>query len=144
MTDITAHFTLEELTHTDTGLENNPPTICAANLVRLCELALEPARELVGALYVNSGYRSPAVNAAVGGAKTSAHMDGRAADVKPLKVSINVLFDLVAASEIPYDQLILELTWVHIGIAKAGEQPRRQKLKAHRTEAGAMVYEHVQ
>lgn len=142
MSEPSSHFTLAELTHTGTGLPNEPDHFVFANLVRLCAEALEPARELVGPMRINSGYRSPEVNRAVGGVTTSAHKEGLAADFVPVKVSLHVAFDLIAASDIQYDQLIIEPTWIHIGIANYGCTPRRQKLMATRTPNG-MTYEKV-
>lgn len=139
---VTQYFSLEELTRTETSLPNDPPQEMARNLVRLCEDALEPARAILGPLKVNSGFRAPAVNKAVGGSPTSAHMQGLAADVVPLKVSRLVAFDLLADSGIPFDQLILEPTWIHIGMARDGVQPRRQLLEAVRTDQG-LIYRPV-
>lgn len=134
------HFTEEELKRTDTGLPNEPDNIQWANLVRLVADALEPMREIVGPLRVNSAFRSRAVNARIGGAKNSQHMLGQAADVVPLKAGLERAFQDVKASSIPYDQLIIEPTWIHISIAAFGSKPRRQTLRAHR-EGGRMVYE---
>lgn len=82
------HFTIEELTHSDTaighGIANNPGAVERENLRRLAERVLDPARERLGApIYVNSGYRNCAVNRLVGGARRSYHLQGRAADSTP-------------------------------------------------------------
>lgn len=73
------HFTIEELTHSDTaighGIANNPGAVERENLRRLAERVLDPARERLGApIYVNSGYRNCAVNRLVGGARRSYHL----------------------------------------------------------------------
>lgn len=130
------HFTAGELTRTLTGLPNQPDEAALVELARLCADALEPARTLVGALRISSGYRSPAVNAAVGGSSTSAHVYGRAADVVPLFTPLEKARGLIADSTIPFDQLIFEqksaregyVVWLHIGIAPKGQEPRRQQL----------------
>ena len=80
------HFTIEELTHSDTAIghsiANNPGAVERENLRRLAERVLDPARERLGApIYVNSGYRNCAVNRLVGGARRSYHLQGRAADL---------------------------------------------------------------
>ena len=76
------HFTIEELTHSDTaighGIANNPGVVERENLRRLAERVLDPARERLGApIYVNSGYRNCAVNRLVGGARRSYHLRAR-------------------------------------------------------------------
>jgi len=137
---LSPNFSLAEMTRTDTGLANVPTEAATGELRRLCETALEPARVLLGPLRVNSGFRTLQVNTAIGGAKTSQHMAGQAADVVPLYFDLAQAFQAVKASAIPYDQLILEPTWIHISIAPIGRNPREQCLKAHK-ECGRMVYE---
>lgn len=133
------HFTAEELTRTSTGLPNEPDAESWANLVRLVADVLEPMREITGPLRVNSAYRSKEVNAAVGGVPTSQHVLGLAADVVPLSAGLERAFHAVGKSDIPFDQLIIEPTWLHVSVPKFGVKPRRQCLRAHR-EGGRMVY----
>lgn len=117
-TQITKHFTLSELTSTNTGLPNTPNSKELAALKLLAEKVLEPARIKLGkAITVNSGYRSRSVNIAVGGANTSQHLRGEAAD---LKCADNAkLFHLIR-TELTFDQLIWEAgndtqpAWVHV------------------------------
>lgn len=78
------NFTLEELTTTQTGIPNAPTPEAVSNLSFVCREILQPLRDRVGRLKVTSGYRSPAVNAAVGGHYSSYHMTGLAVDVVPL------------------------------------------------------------
>lgn len=132
---LSAHFTVEELSQTLDGIPNDPPLEVAANLVRLADSALEPARfHAGGPVHVSAGggYRCLELNRHVRGAKTSAHLEGRAADIVPERVSCSVLFDLIRASAIPFDQVILErrgdTRWIHLAIARVGETPRRQAL----------------
>ena len=124
MTLLTEHFTLEQLTYSETavrkGLDNTPDAETIENLRELAE-TLEQVRELLGCeLHIQSGYRSPKVNAAVGGSKKppSAHMAGYAADFvapdfgTPLEVC-----EAIEASDIEFDQLIHEFdNWVHISV----------------------------
>lgn len=140
---MTEHFTFSALCHTDTGLPNDAPLALAGNLTKLSML-LEDVRALLGdkPIHVNSGYRSPAVNAKVKGAPTSQHMKGLAADFTPSDISILDAFHRIKESAVPYDQLILEPTWIHISVSAPGEQPRRQCLIARRGD-GKMIYEVV-
>ncbi len=138
---ISPHFAYDEMTRTNTGLANVPSIAQEADLVRLCELILEPLRALVGPLYVNSGFRSPEVNHAIGGALNSQHMRGQAADLKPVNLTLDDAFHGARASSIPFDQLILEPTWLHVSVAPLGSLPRRQCLRAHMGDQGRMVYE---
>ena len=71
MSQASPNFSLAELTRTDTGLGNEPTGEAGDALVRLAVTLLEPMRAMVGPLRVNSGYRSPAVNKAVGGVASS-------------------------------------------------------------------------
>ncbi len=115
---LSPHFKLSELLRTDKGRElglpNDPSPEIVANLRKLCAEALEPIREKVGPLKVNSGYRSDAVNKAVGGSTTSAHSFGLAADLHPPK-GCKALMNAIIASGVKLDQLIFEHTWVHVG-----------------------------
>lgn len=133
MRHVSPNFTFAELTTTQhrefLTEQANPSAQVRANLVRLAVDLLEPARELVGPLRVNSGYRCPELNRAIGGSRTSAHMDGRAADVVPVDMDIPEAFAILADSELPFDQLILEFNrWIHIGGAAHGKGCRRQVL----------------
>lgn len=139
MTDIrlSDHFTLSELTFSELalrqGFDNSPPEAVVTNLDRLARELLEPVRLLLGVpLHINSGYRSPDVNAAIGGAVNSAHMEGRAADFVPIGVPLEAAFhDLRIAAELPYDQLLFECrAWLHIAIAPEHLEPRREALTA--------------
>lgn len=137
---MTPHFTLSELTRTDTGLANSPSDDELENLKRLAE-TLEQVRAALGGnpLRVTSAFRSRAVNKAVGGSPTSAHVLGLAADFTcprfgpPLAVC-----RAIEATGIEFDQLIHEYgQWVHIGI---GPRKRSQVLTIdrHGTRSGLL------
>ena len=132
--ELSEHFDLGEMSRSDValrrGLDNTPNAGEISNLVRLCDSVLEPARSLLGVpFHVNSGYRSPSVNAAVGGVNGSAHMDGRACDFVPVGLGLNHAFDLLKTSGLPFDQLILEYgAWIHLSVARVGVGPRRMVL----------------
>jgi zinc D-Ala-D-Ala carboxypeptidase len=145
---VSEHFSIAELTRSELaarkGIDNPPtPEICA-NLEQLATQLLEPTRTLLGVpMHVNSGYRSFALNVAVGGSKTSAHMRGQACDFFPIGMSLEEAFDRIRHSEIPFDQVIIECnTWIHIGAAQPGYFPRRQALRA-KGSPGKWEYELV-
>lgn len=141
---LSPNFSLDELTRSDYasrhGLENEPDAKAIENLKRLAAL-LEQVRTLCNTpIIVSSGYRSPAVNAGVGGSKTSQHMFGCAADIRALRMSIGDLMKRVVGSDIKYDQIILEFnSWVHISVPNSPTTaPRRQALIIDR--AGTRTY----
>lgn len=135
---VSPHFSLAELTTTQVreflDVQAAPPPDVRGNLFRLAVLALEPARSIVGPLRVNSGWRSPGLNAAIGGARNSAHLAGLAADVVPVVLDVREGFDRLAASRIAFDQLIFErpsksgAAWIHMAIAPKGQAARGECL----------------
>ena len=131
---ISAHFTLEEFSFSEAaarlGLDNTPIPIISTNLSFLAAV-MEKVRTLLGdrPIVVRSGYRSVAVNQAVGGVATSAHCHGLACDfVCPLFGTPAEVARTILKSVIDYDQLILEYGWVHVGLAQAGLLSRREAL----------------
>lgn len=141
------HFSIDELCKSFTAetqnIANVPNSAAKKNLKRLIYTMLEPARELIGCpIIVTSGYRCSKLNAAVGGVKSSQHLQGLAADIiSGNKRRYNkTLFELIKNSELPYDQLISEMTdqrtgwceWVHVSIAPTGKTPRRQAIVTYR------------
>jgi hypothetical protein len=116
MLKLSPHFTLEELTITQIrGVDNSCPD---SLLVALADTAkrLEAVRALLGyPVIVNSGYRCPTVNRIVGGAKNSAHMAARAVDfICPSFGAPISICRAIEASDLQFDQLIEEGSWVHI------------------------------
>lgn len=128
---LSEHFSLNEMTFSQVasrlGYPNDPGAAELANLARLCETLLEPARALLGvALHVDSGYRSEPVNAAVGGEPTSAHMEGRAADLVPVGMPIEFAFEQLRRSSLPFERILFECcAWIHIQVPPAGTGPAR-------------------
>jgi hypothetical protein len=80
MTKLSKYFDLDEMCATSHG-PNKPSTAQIAALTTLCVNLLDPIRDQFGPVIVNSGFRSPAVNKAVGGSSTSDHLKGMAADI---------------------------------------------------------------
>ena len=132
MTQLSAHFTLEELTHTDhRELDNTPNEQELANLNRLAAF-LEEVKTVLGGkpIMVNSAFRSKAVNDAVGSKDTSQHRVGCAADLRVPGMTPDEVVKAVIASGVGYDQVIREFDrWTHVSIPnREGEQPRGQAL----------------
>lgn len=129
-TQFTQHFSFTEMMVTNTGLVNWPaPGICY-NLQALCTAVLEPARKFIGLpIKVNSGYRSEAVNKAVGGAKNSQHLVGEAADITLGSKELNKQLFEWMQHNVEYDQLIDEKNyrWIHVSYKRA-EKNRMQIL----------------
>lgn len=119
----TPHFTLEELVKSDTAQAKNIPNIPSVGVLRnLCQLVeelLEPARAQLGApIIVTSGYRSVALNQAVGGVNNSQHIKGQAADIVCTRpADKRKLFEILKTMD--YDQLLWETNsagtqWIHV------------------------------
>ena len=143
---LSPHFTLAELTKTSVRMENVPNEAQVENLKRLCRW-LERLRRRWNDLYaddggvgmeepliVNSGYRSPAVNKAVGGAPTSNHLTGCAVDIRVagleqlLRYAV-ILLDISDESKEDFDELLLERNkagryWLHFAVRPSGNRRR--------------------
>lgn len=119
------YFTVSELIRSDTaqqkGIDNTPPPAIKVKLTSLINNLLDPIREAWGGpISVNSGYRCPVLNKAVGGVSTSQHQKGEAADITVGSPELNrQLFDLIATGDFDFDQLIDEshYSWIHISFA---------------------------
>ena len=136
--NLTDHFTLEELTHTDhRTLDNIPNETELANIQRLAEF-LEAVKTLLGGkpIMVNSAFRSKAVNDAVGSKDTSQHRIGCAADIRVPGMTPDQVVRAIIASDLGFDQVIREFSdpvkgggWTHISIPnQATGSPRKQTL----------------
>ena len=113
-TRLSPHFKLGEFLNLSKYPDNKPTMQHVANLTYGCLMLLEPARQMVGPIIINSGYRNPRVNALVGGVKNSQHLLGQAADIRPQDPKqFQRLIDFLRAS--PYtDQLLTGNGWLHI------------------------------
>ena len=150
MTKLTEHFNLSEMTVSPTakrlGLSNNPTPEHIENMRYCCEKILEPVRAKFGPVTINSSYRAPAVNKAVGGSKTSQHVNGQAIDFEVKGVDNKTVADWVA-DNLEFDQVILEFYsagdknsgWVHASIKKEGGN-RKVRMIASKSKAGGTVY----
>lgn len=115
------YFTIEELTRSATattrGIDNTPTPEIKANLERLVDKVLDPLREKYGKpITVNSGYRCPELNKAVGGSKTSDHVKGFAADLTGGSKQENEKIFNIIRDNFAWTQLINErdFSWVHV------------------------------
>lgn len=135
--NLTEHFTLEELTHTDhRELSNEPNESETENLKRLAGF-LEQVKTTLGGkpVMVNSAFRSKAVNDAVGSKDTSQHRVGCAADIRVPGMTPDEVVKTIMASNLQYDQIIREFDrWTHISVPNKKDTPaRKQALIIDRT-----------
>jgi putative chitinase len=150
MTQLTEHFTLGEMIVSPTakrlGIPNTPTPAHIENMRYCCEKILEPVRAKFGPVTINSSYRAPLVNKAVGGSATSQHVNGQAIDFEVKGVDNKKVADWVA-DNLEFDQVILEFYaagdknsgWVHASIKKEGGN-RKQRLVATKSKAGGTKY----
>ncbi len=139
-TRLSPHFTLGELCKTKTKIENVPNEEQVANLKRLCKW-LEKLRKRWNDLYgegddpivINSGFRSPEVNKAVGGATLSNHLTGCAVDIRCIGIEqalryASILLDISDLSHEDYDELLIEqkahVVWIHFAVKPTGNRRR--------------------
>ena len=139
-TNLSEHFTLGELTKTKTGIENVPNEAQVENLRRLCRW-LERLRKRWNDKYgdgddpiiINSGFRSAAVNKAVGGVPTSNHLTGCAVDIRCIGMEqalryAAILLDISDMSREDFDELLIEqrrsVIWIHFAVRPTGNRRR--------------------
>ena len=141
---LTPNFTLEELTVTGRALPNIPNAQQIKNLTTLAIRVLQPLRNMYGKpIKVNSAFRSTAVNTAVGGAATSQHCSGEAAD---LGVADNAELFQMIRDHFTFDQLIWEggnnfqPAWVHVSYR---EGRNRKEVLRMETIGGQKKYVHI-
>lgn len=125
---MTPNFSLSELTASSTAkarnIDNTPPPAAVEALRDLATSILQPLRNRYGKpITVTSGYRSPALNKAVGGVATSQHLKGEAADIvcDNNRALWNLAVSMVKSGEITVGQLLNEkgLSWIHISLPSA-------------------------
>lgn len=133
-----SYFTIEELCKSDVAeqqnIDNTPLENIQENLKKLIEF-LNPLREAWGsAIRINSGYRCPELNQAVGGVATSAHCEGWAVDMYPINKKFTKFKQFIVdyLKDKTFDQAIIEKSghsqWIHLGLWSRGRQ-RKQIFK---------------
>ena len=144
---LSKNFALSEMVKSATAerlnVDNSPSDIHLVNLTHLAIHILQPVRDQFGVITINSGYRSPALNAKVGGSKTSQHCNGQAADFESFSTPNPDLAKWIA-NNLEFDQLILEFYdgvnpnsgWVHCSYNLMGN--RRKILTALKTKNGVV------
>ena len=144
---ISKNFSLSEMVKSATavrlGVDNSPSSIHLVNLTHLAIHILQPVRDQFGVITINSGYRSPALNAKVGGSKTSQHCNGQAADFESFSTP-NPDLALWITKNLDFDQIILEFYdgvdpnsgWVHCSYNLMGN--RKKILTALKTKSGVV------
>ena len=133
--NLTANFTLEELTRSDAaarnGWDNTPNEAEIENLKRLAML-LQQVKTAVGgkAVMINSGFRNKQVNDSAGSKDTSQHRLGCAADLRIPGMTPRQVVEACITANLPFDQIILEFdSWTHISVPNTPDaKPRGQKL----------------
>ena len=145
--NLSEHFSLAEMCKTSANLDNVPNEAQVENLKRLCgwleKLRSEWNRrygEGNDPIFINSGYRSEAVNKAVGGVKGSNHLSGCAADIRVAGMAqliryATILLDISDESQEYFDELLLERSpkgsyWLHFAVRPSGN---RRKVKLIQT-----------
>ena len=142
--NLSEHFSLAELCKTRTGIENVPNEAQVENLKRLCQW-LEQLRRRWNNLYgegddpiiINSGFRSPEVNKAVGGVATSNHLTGCAVDIRCIGMEqalryASILLDISDLNDEDFDELLIEqkahVVWIHFAV-RPSDNRRRTSLE---------------
>ena len=135
--DFTLSEFLESRTAEERGIDNTPSFEVVAHLQELTECILQPLRTAWGSgIRINSGYRSPALNKAVGGSRTSVHQLGYAADIFPVNGKFgeftSFAIGFIVNNDIEFDQILIESSgaerWLHIGLYNNAGTQRRQIL----------------
>ena len=137
---LSEHFSLQEMTKTRVNAKNVPNEAQVKNLQQLCEW-LEALRTKWNQTYgngndpiiINSAFRSPTVNIAVGGSSTSNHLTGCAADIRVLGMEqlmryAVILLDIADETKRDFDELLMERKgdslWLHFAVKEFGNRRR--------------------
>jgi len=148
---LSKNFTLAEITHSNTakrlGIKNEPNKKHLQNIQKLITGVVQPLRSAIGPIRVSSGYRSPALNRAIGGSSKSQHCRGQALDLQYWqggKMNNKAIYDWIIDNNIDFDQMINEFdfSWIHISFNE--EKNRKQVLEAYKDEDGDTKYKYAE
>ena len=136
---LSEHFSLRELTKTNTGIDNVPDEEQVNNLKRVCQWLERLRSKRNEPIIINSGYRSPQVNRAMGGAPNSNHLTGCAVDIhvsgmEQLIRYAAILLDISDERQEDFDELLLERSprgsyWLHFAVRPFGNRRRINLIK---------------
>ena len=144
---LSKNFSRAEIEHSNTakrlGISNEMSEKHLENMQRLIDNLIQPMRDAIGPIRVTSGYRSPSLNRAIGGSRTSQHCKGQALDIQYWsggKMNNKVIYDWILESDLEFDQMINEFdfSWIHISLKKNSN--RKQVLEAYKDEDGDTAY----
>ena len=135
---LTEHFRLSEFTRSATaikyGIDNQPEIEDIEALQSLCVHVLEPLRKRFGVIRITSGYRSPRLNAQIGGSRTSQHLRGEAADIHVGSQEVAKKMFAYIMANIEFDQMLIEMRRgrVHcLHISYTTEKVNRRMARSH-------------
>lgn len=137
---LSANFYLDEFLISETaerqGISMVPSPRIVHNLTTLAHTVLQPVRDFCGKpINITSGYRPRELNEAIGGSKTSEHMDGRASDFTIAGLTPHDAFVQVIEADVEFNQLIHEFAkWVHASCPAHGQVAKRQELTVFRVD----------
>jgi 4-hydroxy-3-methylbut-2-en-1-yl diphosphate synthase IspG/GcpE len=148
---LSKNFTRAEIEHSNTakrlGISNEMSEEHLENMQHLIDRLIQPLRDSIGPIRVSSGYRSKALNRAIGGSLKSQHSKGQALDLQFWqngKMMNELVYDWILDSNIEFDQMINEFdfSWIHISLKKKSN--RKQILEAYKDEDGDTKYKYAE
>ena len=148
---LSRNFMLREFVNSITasrkGISNKPTDVHLANLKLLIDNIIQPIRDKIGPIRISSGYRSVALNRAIGGSSRSQHCKGMASDIQFVRdnqMDNKIIFDTILEMELDFDQMINEFdySWIHISYNK--KKNRKMVLEAYKDYTNKTKYREVQ
>jgi len=148
---LSKNFSLLEVTRSSTakriGIDNAPNKEHLNNIQALVRKIVQPLRDAIGPIRISSGYRSPALNRAIGGSNKSQHCKGEALDLQfweSGEMNNKKIYDWILSSGVDFDQMINEFdySWIHISFKEF--KNRKQVLEAYKDEDGDTRYKYAE